>query len=388
MRTPTTVEIIDSIVTKIESEIGQQTPLLQKAFNRVLATALGLVVSGLYKFGKERSRQNLALSATGSDLEDIGKNYGVYRKPGVPAVVDVTVDGNVGASIPITAAWRGEHNGVIYYPDVSIVLEGTSGILRLVATVADETGNSVEGDEFTLVHPLAGVSSTAVFSAMPLPGLDREDIEFYRRRILNEIRTVGGGGNLTDYRTWAEETPGVRRVFPYSGQDLEGWGGNPGDRAVFVQAVSGPAEGPLLAAVRQQINFDPVTGARRPPLGHTDGTLYIYPVNETAVSVNIWDLVTPSGAVVELVESDIEEAVTLYLASMQPFLVGLDSSLDRNDTLTLVSLGAAIQPALAQHESSVSKVGFSIVTPRETYSLGQGEVFVLGEILYNVSGGF
>jgi uncharacterized phage protein gp47/JayE len=55
-------------------------------------------------------------------------------------------------------------------------------------------------------------------------GVEEEEEETYRARILFAERTAGGGGNAVDYKTWAEETPGVERAFPYAGKPAEGQG--------------------------------------------------------------------------------------------------------------------------------------------------------------------
>jgi hypothetical protein len=59
-------------------------------------------------------------------------------------------------------------------------------------------------------------------SKITLIAIDEESEDSYRRRVLNEIRTVGGGGNAVDYRRWAEEAINVFRAFPYAGKP-QGW---------------------------------------------------------------------------------------------------------------------------------------------------------------------
>jgi hypothetical protein len=76
---PTSEETKDLNQANIESSLNQDTPPNDKAYNKVIAGVEGLNVTGLYKYGAERAKQNLALTATGQDLEDIGAEYGVLR---------------------------------------------------------------------------------------------------------------------------------------------------------------------------------------------------------------------------------------------------------------------------------------------------------------------
>ena len=65
---PTTAASVAQILANIESKLNQTSPALPKAFNRVLSVALGLSITGLYKYASERAKQNLVLTATGVDF--------------------------------------------------------------------------------------------------------------------------------------------------------------------------------------------------------------------------------------------------------------------------------------------------------------------------------
>jgi hypothetical protein len=90
----------------------------------------------------------------------------------------------------------------------------------VVAQTAGIAGNLNVGDTLTLDEPITGVGNSWTVQAVAVIGTDQEDLEAYRRRVLLEIQTVGGGGNGVDYRTWAEETTGVFRAFPYAGAPI------------------------------------------------------------------------------------------------------------------------------------------------------------------------
>ena len=88
---PTTQETFDQLLANIEARINQTSPLLPRAFNRVIAAAIALVITGLYKFGAERAGQSLAVTASGVDLDTIGADRNIIRKTAVAAVITADI---------------------------------------------------------------------------------------------------------------------------------------------------------------------------------------------------------------------------------------------------------------------------------------------------------
>jgi hypothetical protein len=356
----------------------------------VIPAVVGMQITGLYKFAAERAKQSLALTATRNDLDTIGQNYGINRRSGAPAVVTVTVAGTVGSTIPISVAWIGNSNAVKYYPEESFEFIAGTGSINLVATEIGDTGNAVSGDTFVLQYPIAGVNSVATYSAMDTDGLETETDDDYRRRILNELRNVGGGGNMADYRRWAEEVSGVAAAYPYSGLEVDELLVQfPGHRTIFIEATTDYSENrvpdsTLLDAVRESINYDPVTGLSRPPLGHTDSTLYLEPILVTPLYVDVVGLVVPDGVLEGDVQDAVEDALESYFNSMRPFILGLDVDIEQNDTITALSVAKIAQAALEYHGAYATEVtvGLEPGTPEEVYILGQGELASLGGVAY------
>lgn len=221
LQIPTTKEVVDIFIDNFEAAFGQTIPIQAKAFLRVLAATEGMSFTQLYKYGIERALQNFALTATGSDLDEIGNEYGVTRKEGTYARFNVDVNTPGGASIVTYAEGLdliGDSNGKDYEVEEELT---TSLLINTLKIIARETGtesNLVVGDTLTFVNPPVGSESVATVSSITEDAIDDEDDEEYRRRVLNEIRTVGGGGNYADYRRWAEQATRVYRAFPYSGK--------------------------------------------------------------------------------------------------------------------------------------------------------------------------
>ena len=228
---PTTQELVDRILSFLESRLNQTAPLNDKAFLRVIAAMEAMNYTELYKFGADRAKQNLALTATDEALERIGLNYGVERTPAQTAIMEMEVtnpDPVITAIVNNGDIWRGDPNGVRYAQNSDLfIAPSTSEKVYITALEAGADGNLQISDTLTKENSNTVIDNVAVITEVdPLQdsnlrlGTDREEIEDYRRRVLFEIRTVGGGGNGVDYRTWSEGVPCVFRTFPYTGPPL------------------------------------------------------------------------------------------------------------------------------------------------------------------------
>jgi hypothetical protein len=215
---PTTQELTDQNIARFEARLNQTIPANDQSFIRVLSVVEAMIGTSLNKMAAERYLQNLALTATGDDLDRIGIEYGVVRKPAIAAVLEIDQPANNGTTIQANTEYVGDSNGVRYIVNSTVVAAGGQADLEVTAKETGDVGNLTTGDTLTIVTQIPGITSTtATYDSTTTTGVDRESDDSYRRRILNEIRTVGGGSNPVDYRTWAEEAPEVFRAFPYSG---------------------------------------------------------------------------------------------------------------------------------------------------------------------------
>lgn len=377
---PTTAEVVAEIKTRIESSINQETPALAKAFVSVLSAALGMVVTSLDKLVADRSRQTLALTATGTGLDTVGQNFGVTRTAATSAEVNVTITGTNGAVALVSRAWVCTANNLQYYPDQAYTISGGSVVATLVCATPGEAGNTVSGDEFILSIPTSGITPSAAWQSVDTAGVDQESDSAYRNRILNVIRTVGGGGNSADYREWGEAVAGVSRVFPYTGISDS----THGSRDIYVEADTAGrvADSTLQDAVEAAILVDPDTGLSRVPLGLPAGTLNVDTITITDIYVDVQTIDVPAGVTQGDVEADIEEAVEAYLISLAPFVDGLDSEVDKNDVISSLSVGKVIQEVLESYSSTAEGVTVSLSSGGAdlgVYELGYGELAKLAD---------
>jgi len=389
LKIPTVKEATEQNVTTFESELNQTVPLTTQAFLRVLSFIQAGSQTQLYKYGAERSLQNFALTATEIDLDRIGNEYGVARKVAVAAVLDIQIVATTGTIIGPTNSYIGDSNGVRYIPDAQGTAVDDLLDLTVTAQVTGVVGNLSVGATLTIESPVAGASSKATVTAVDTLGTERELDDSYRERILSEIRTVGGGGNAVDYRTWAEQTPGVRRAYPYAGRPSGT--SYPGERTVYIEAETsldpdGIADQNLLDAARDYIDHDPDTEQTRTPLGLPnldEETLWVESISRTGIYIEIRNLTVDVDVEAQL-KSDIEDSLSVYFRALGPFVDGVDVEIERDDSITSISIATIVQSLFVQYGAYASGIGFgtSIGVFIDFYQLNPGEKAKLEQITY------
>lgn len=387
---PTTQEIKDRNLNNLESILGQTSPINDKAFLRVLSAMEALSHTELYKFAVERTKQTLALTATGDDLETLGREYGVIRKEAEATVFTISIPGVNGSVIPATIDYIGDANGVRYAPATSAIIFGGTALSDVTAETAGTIGNLNIGDTLSIGTQVAGVESTATILAVLNTGADRENQEVYRARVLTIIRNPIGGGNAPDYKRWAEEVAGVSRAYPFAGKAFgDPSAAFPGDRTIYIQVQEsiqedGLASAAILDEVRDTVNNDPDTGLSRPPLGLTDSTLYIESIRVSSFNVIISGLTIGSDLIASA-KSDVEAELTAYFKTVRSFVDGIDIPSEKNDIITEVSISEVVQGVIGPLGGSVDNVVFQIhplVVNLDRYQMEAGETSKLNSVTY------
>lgn len=386
---PTTKKMAEDNLANFENKLNQESPLNDKAFLRVLSILLAGQHTGIYKFAANRILQNLALTATNADLDLIGNNYGVPRKPAESFQCVATIPATDGTIIPVTVDFVADANGLRYANDSASTASGGTATLNLTAKTVGSAGNLIVTDTLKIGRTIPGAESTATITEITNNGVDRESDEDYRPRVLDALRTVPGGGNSADYRIWSEEVGGVKRAYPFAGKPItSSLESAPPDRTVYIEATTdidpdGLAPQSLLDEVRDSITADPITGITRQPLGLTDDTLYVESIIRTTFFVSIFGLEVDANIEAQ-VKSDINTALDLYFKSVEPYVDGLDSSIDRNDIMTDASVSEVVNNVVRANGGSVESIAFDVTvgTSIPKYQLNANEKGKLGAIAY------
>ena len=391
---PATQELIDRNLANIEAALNQKTPMSELAFNRVLAAVLGMADKELYRYAKDLIRDNLASAASESGLMALGEEHGVFREQ--PTVWEGKASFNLpdGETLFFGTAFVGPHN-LIYETFESATapyLETGSGVVvNIVCIDAGPAGNLSVGDTLTIQKPLpvAGAGRTMTVIEVTALGTPIEDLEAYRQRVLDVIRSEGGGGNSSDYRRWAQAVQGVRRAYPFSGPPV-GYDRDalPGERTIYVECMpdidqEGIAPQSLLDLVHAALLIDPVTGISREVLGLTQDTLYVRPIARTGLYVTIEGMTVTVGNIGDAQEA-VKTAMESFFETFGPFVHGLDPEFDRRDTITASIIGREIQNILDAYGGAAQSVlfGMSQSVFVGKYELKRNEKISLAEIVF------
>jgi uncharacterized phage protein gp47/JayE len=133
------------------------------------------------------------------------------RKAATFAAGHVTVTGINGTILPIASRMQGG-NGVPYETLAQITVGSGPTDVSVRALTPGIIGNLDAGANLGLTTVIAGVDGTATVLGIS-GGVDREDDDSLRDRVLFRIRRPPMGGSNDDYVRWARSVPGVTRAW-------------------------------------------------------------------------------------------------------------------------------------------------------------------------------
>ncbi len=162
--------------------------------------------AAFFKFVVE---QAFALLASGEYLDKMAADFGISRAPAVPATVELLLTGNPGGEIPAGTRAAVQGTSIMFATDKDAVI-GIGGTVSVAATctTAGESGNVPNGVVTLMVDYVAPVATVG----NPTPatgGVDAEDDNTLKNRILFFKRNPERGGTTTDYQRWAFTVAGV-----------------------------------------------------------------------------------------------------------------------------------------------------------------------------------
>lgn len=132
------------------------------------------------------------------------------RKQATFASGSATFTGTEGITVPNGTQLNGPFVG--YETTADIVLGTGPSAAPVQALDPGMAGNLDVGDALSVVGTIPGVDATAIVVSM-YGGVDTENDDDLRARILHRIQNPPMGGAAADYVTWALSVPGVTRAW-------------------------------------------------------------------------------------------------------------------------------------------------------------------------------
>lgn len=389
---PEFTQLQATYLLELESKIGQNSPVNNKAFLRIIAKILAMIAVLLRVEVISATKENLAITASLAGLKLIGQEYDTPYNDEVSTVLTATLPATTGTTIPANVNFTADDTGILYYTNTEVTAAAGVATLSLTCRTPGAVGNLSAPQTLKMAIQIAGAEQTATVTAVTTTGADAEETETYRQRVLDKIRAPGGGFNFADGRNWGQEQEGVERIFPYSGNPTflaTGSGAtSSGDVSLFVEAQTsidpdGIAPTSLLDDTKDTVITDPDTGLHRIPIGFPIAYLYVASITRTALYTKITGAVFLSGTEAQ-VKSDIDDAMDQYFLSLDPFIAGLDVLDDRNDKVTSLSISEVVQQILQANGASATGVAFGDMpgTFLPSYQLAAGEKAKNGGVTY------
>lgn len=358
---PTLAEINAQIIADIESEIGQSTPILRRAFIRVFARALAGVLAGIYRRNLWAYYQIFPQTA---DLETIAyyeDRYGITPSPAVAAILAVTISGDDGSTSPAGTLWTSDDSGAVYSQLLAATISGVTASAQLECLTPGGASNLAPASTISPVSPLDGIASAAVASTVT-EGQDADTLDERRAQVLARMRRTDEIGTLGYYVSTALEVPGVALAHVKRNAS--------GDILVYPLAeIAGTARAPsaaLIAAVQAYMSHE----LRRP----LAASLSALTVTERTATVTITGI-SPND---EATKANIVSAIAAYFYAAYPRQYS-----DDVDTTDIISLGSlwAIVVANGATATGVTLAISGIGSGIPSYQLPVGEI-IAGSVVW------
>jgi uncharacterized phage protein gp47/JayE len=301
--------------------------------------------------------------------------------------IQVVINNPTG-TLAANTAYFNEDNGFTYLTQSDVALVGSSVSVDIKAASGPDTvngkgeaGNLQVGREtVSLVTPDSRVETVSLVTALNVDAVDAETTDSYRSRIITLFRNQPQGGALIDYVVWGIEPTDIVNIYPYTG--------DPGIVNVYSEAEITPTNpdgipnSTQLDEVKDSIEQDDAGLASRRP---TNAFVNSYAITRSAYNVTIIRLsVTGSSATLSELRTKIEEALTTYFLSREPYINGVATG-RRRDRITDSAVRGVVQDTVDAYDAAfealtVDKVGGASGLYAD--SLGEGEKAKLGSVIW------
>ena len=281
---PTLQELKDDILANIQTEFGVTIPAWKKAFLKAFAIVLAGVFKMLYLTLGKVQKNIFVDTAEPDQVERFGRvKINRNRFPASQGRYQLTVTGLFGGIIPAQTQFLSDDSsqnpGKLFILDTEYTLTATTDTITVRALESGTGSRLATGDTLTATAPIINVDSGAVVAAEVQVPNNAEDIEAYRKVVIESYQLEPQGGAPSDFRIWGKDAAGVQQIYPYTASN------QPAEVNVYVEATIGDSTdgmgtptSTILSDVAAPIEADPVTVDVRRSMG-------VFQVNTLPVAV-------------------------------------------------------------------------------------------------------
>jgi uncharacterized phage protein gp47/JayE len=209
----TLTQIKAQVAADIQSAVPGAAPLLRFSNLNIMGVALANLANAHYGYLDWIAKQAVPFTATDEYLYGWGALKGVIPFPAFQANNGtVTFAGSNGSVIPdLTQLVRSD--GATFTVHGAVTVSAGVAIVTATADVTGIAGNTLAGAAMSLGKSISGVQSNGTISTAFTNGMDAENPDAYRTRMLAVYATPPQGGAQSDYVNWALQVPGVTRAW-------------------------------------------------------------------------------------------------------------------------------------------------------------------------------
>jgi len=382
---PTISQLYTDIIADLEAEFSVTIPTVGPSFLRAMATVqagkLYLYYLAIGKLQKNIFADTADSESIGGTLERFGRvKLGRNPFPSTAGSYTVQVTGSIGATIPASTTFKSNddslHPGILFVLDVAYVLVATTDTITLRCLTPGLEGQLSIADKITVTAPVPLVDAEASVTVELIEPIAAEDIEDYRRKVLDAFRLEPQGGAGSDYRIWASDAQGVEQSYPYATT------GAANEVDLYVEATlvdsidgEGTPSAAILTAVEDAIEDPTVDRPSRKPLA-VFAVNYL-PITVKQIEINIAGFVGITASI----QTAIFNAIEAELATVRPFVSSIDILADKNDIFDVNKIIALILEA--NPGSTFGTVTLEVDTvPVSTFQFLNGDIPHLDAITY------
>lgn len=356
--TKTIKEIFDGFIAKytiLRTKNGDQSPILEKAAIKSLGYAIAGVCGEIWQLSVWIYKQCFPQTCGLAALKLWGALVGVDFRYGQTTNLIIELLNVTAEYLSAGTVYKDLKSGLIY----KVVSQAATIEGKISATVACSSsgpvGNLPAGTVLNIANPVDGIPSTATVSSISIEGTNDEDIETYRKRVLQKFRNKSQPGSPLDYHTWTMEVSGIIDALVYvleegvvtvyavaegSGKERTPSGEvapNPFPLWVDGQFTELEGSGQMLAIANSIEGSEPGVHDRRPTMAKVDLKAPIY----TPYTIEIEGLSDTSY------NNDIKEVLISELDKKRPNIVVLNYPIS-NAKINRVALSSACTEVIGE----------------------------------------
>ena len=287
------------IIDRINSRLKIEANKVEGGFSQDIIESVAYELANIHEVDLPQTLESAFVkTAQGDALYEVGADYGFYPKTATSAIVYLEIHGNVGAEV--NTSIKAQYNNLIYQvQEYKVIPE--SGVVTVKAECLQK--GSIGNVEANTIKQFVTLYASLTSVNNPEPaygGVDDEDIEDFRNRLLVYLAEDATSSNEAQYKQWALSVSGVTKAVVHSAEIM-----GAGKVGVYI-ASNDVVSQELLAKVKEYIESVQIINA----------SLTVASMTYKKMNI-VANLTLKSGHTPESVKQEFEPLFKAYLSTVE-----------------------------------------------------------------------